>query len=172
MERARHRNRAMTTAGLLLCLVLATTFLVCGMLARYTSTGAGRDVSRVAKFDVTGTGFTETIDLNVKMNPGDEGAKAKSFSFLVTNNSEVAVEYTVTLRNTTNHLPVVLMVDGAAQAGFATDEGYTYTATLAANGGAGSNFEFSLSWPAAENDLAYSGQLDNIAVTVTATQVD
>ena len=55
MERARHRNRAMTTAGLLLCLVLATTFLVCGMLARYTSTGAGRDVSRVAKFDVTGT---------------------------------------------------------------------------------------------------------------------
>ncbi len=172
MERKRHRNTAMVAAGILLCLVLATTSLISGMLARFASSDTTGDLTRVAKFEVTGAGFTDTVNLGVTMDPGDESTGTLS----VVNKSEVSVALEITLRNTTNNLPLALQVDGAAQTDldkFSTD-GYTYTATLAPAGATGIEEElaFKLVWPAAENDLAYSGMLDNIAVTVTATQVD
>lgn len=174
MKVKRHRNKALSAAAILLCLVLVTTVLVSGVFARFSVGDSGTDSARVAAFAVSGTGFTQTVNLGVKMNPGDEADRAKHFSFLVTNDSEVSVDYIVNIRNTTGNLPLVLNVQDASAADLAkfnTADGYTYRATLGANSGA-RNFEFALSWPAADNDLVYSGQLDNIAVTVTAAQAD
>ena len=177
MEAKRNRNIAMTFAWILLILVLATTFLVSGMLAKFATGGQSREMSRVAKFAVSGSGFTQTVNLGVTMKPGDQSAK----SFTVTNNSEVTVEYTVTIRNTTNNLPLKLLVNGEEETNlvkFAEAEGYCYTATLAPNSTETNNFEFTLSWPVdtsktpATNDIFYSGQLDNVAVTVSAAQID
>lgn len=168
MEKTRHRNTAFFTAILLLCLVLISTAIVSGMLARFTTGDSASDNSRVAKFVVTGTFFSETINLDAVMKPGDSQPR----SFEITNSSEVSVEYAVKLRNTTKNLPLSLKIGTADQtAAFNSADGYTYTATLAPNG-ANSNFAFELVWPATENDVSYSGKLDNIAVTVTATQID
>lgn len=170
MEKTRHRNTAFFTAILLLCLVLISTAIVSGMLARFTTGDSASDNSRVAKFVVTGTFFSETINLDAVMKPGDSQPR----SFEITNSSEVSVEYTVKLRNTTKNLPLSLMIGSEKEnktTEFNSADGYTYSAPLAPNG-AYSNFSFELVWPDDKDDVAYSGQLDNIAVTVTATQID
>ena len=160
----------MLAAGILLCLVLVSTALVSGMLARFASGDGASDSARVASFNVTGDGFTKTVNFDVTMGPGSVlGEGAKEFS--VKNQSEVAVSYTVTIRNKTNNLPLTLTVGGAEQAAFTSDEGYTYTAELAPNG-ATANHIFQIAWPAEQSDPVFSGMLDNIAITVTATQID
>lgn len=180
MEQTRKRNKAMLAAGLLLVLVLVTTSIVCGMLARFVVTDSGKDLSRVAKFEVTGSGFTETINIGVTMNPGDTKNFSEGEAFVIRNKSEVSVKYTVTLKNTTQNLPLELKVNGADQtAAFRSNDGYRYEVTLAPNS-ANQSFAFSLVWPTTTpsgvtplyTDPAYSLQLDNISVTVTAEQVD
>ena len=148
------RNVFLIAALILLCLTLVSMSLMSGMFARYTTKSASNDTGRIAKFRVTGNGFTDAVTFNVKMNPGDSQKKTLS----VVNDSEVAVRYTVTVENATDNLP--LQVTGTS-----------LTGTLAP-GAAPADVTFNLKWPADENDAAYSGMLDNIVVTVTAVQVD
>ena len=171
MRRTGKRNMALSAAGILLCLVLVTTFLVSGLLAKFVSGDGSKGAARTAKFAVSGSGFSETVNLDVSMKPGEHEDR----SFTVTNNSEVSVRYTLTLRNTTKNLPLQLKVGGTVQADFDTDAGYVYTSTMPPNDGSVHSLDISLVWPdtPAENtDVVYSGQLDNIAVTVTAVQID
>jgi hypothetical protein len=156
----------MISAIVMLLLVLVTTSIVSGLLARYTTEDNTGSVSaRVATFKVSGTGFSETFNLGVKMNPGDKTDK----TFQIKNDSEVTVAYTVKLVNTTKNLPLKIKVGSAAAVSL--DSEYTYTNTLNPNG-ATSDFDFSLVWDKVDNDLVYSGMLDNVAVSVIATQVD
>ncbi len=182
MKKARCRNIAMYVAGVLLILTLVSTSIVSGLFAQYTSSDSGSDLARVAKFAVTGTGFSQTFNLQAKMKPGDvlnytETGDDHRGAFEISNQSEVTVQYTLTIRNTTNNLPLALKVklNGAEvdkSTEFTSADGYTYSTTLAPNGTAAEKCEFKIEWPAASNDLVYSGQLDNIAITVKAIQVD
>lgn len=148
------RNVFLIAALILLCLTLVSMSLMSGMFARYTTKSASNDTGRIAKFRVTGNGFTDAVTFNVKMNPGDSQNKTLS----VSNGSEVAVRYTVSVENTTNNLPLEVT-------------GTNLTGTLAP-GADPADVTFNLEWPADKNDAAYSGMLDNIVVTVTAVQVD
>ena len=148
------RNVFLIAALILLCLTLLSISLMSGMFARYTTKTASNDTGRIAKFTVTGDGFTDAVTLSVKMNPGDSQNKTLS----VSNGSEVAVRYTVSVKNTTNNLPLEVT-------------GTNLTGTLAP-GAASQGVAFTLEWPSDKNDAAYSGMLDNIVVTVTAVQVD
>ena len=78
-------NIPMCAALILLCLTLISTHLTCGLYARYTSSAAGSDSARVAKFDV-----------NCTLAP-NEGTDDEPNDFIVTvkNNSEVAVSYSI-----------------------------------------------------------------------------
>lgn len=173
MKAKRNRSIAMVFAWVLLILVLATSFLVDGTLARFTTGDRVKESARVAKFSIKGSGFSETINLSVTMNPGD---MTEEKTFLISNNSEVSVLYTVTIRNTTNNLPLKLLV-GTEAIDF-SDAAYQYSSTLPPKSGSTAsenNFAFKLVWPAtpaSNRSTVYSGQLDNIAVTVSATQIN
>ena len=85
----------MTLASVLLCLVLGSSYLVAGMLAKYTSGDSEDDSSRVAKFSffVSDVGDSHIVDLRGIEKPGDE----LTYSFSVNSNSEVSVSYDITL---------------------------------------------------------------------------
>ncbi len=175
MPKIKIKNIPLAIAGVLLMLVLVTSCTVGGMLARYTSTNVWPNAAHTAVFDVAGDGFSQVINLQSPTKPGEVGGNGEGYSFLIRNKSEVAIEYRVTLKNTTNNLPLDLMVAGADESEldkFHSDEGYTFTKTIGPNDAEGSNFEFSICWPAEKNDLKYSGMIDNISVTVAAEQVD
>ena len=96
--------------AMLLAAVCATSCFVGGTFAKYTSTVAGSDTVKVAKWDVAlngaSSGTTNEFDLFSTANydeadedvadglvaPGTQG----SFAFEVTNSSEVSVNYSVT----------------------------------------------------------------------------
>ena len=72
----------MRVFAVLLMLVLLSTAMVTGRFARYISSASGSDSARVAKFDVDYT-LTPVANENGK------------YTLQVTNNSEVAVKYSV-----------------------------------------------------------------------------
>lgn len=83
----RKMNIPMCLAFILLCLTLMSIHLTSGLYARYTTTSTGSDSARVAKFDV-GCTVQPVMDEN---NETVEGR----FTLTVTNNSEVAVKYSI-----------------------------------------------------------------------------
>ena len=75
-------NIPMCAALVLLFLTMLSIHLTSGLYARYTATSTASDSARVAKFHVTAA--VQPVD-------GKEG----EFTLTVTNNSEVAVEYSI-----------------------------------------------------------------------------
>ncbi len=165
-------------AAVLLCLILASTYLIIGLFARYNSDSRADEGARVAKFSIHGSGqLTQSIVAEVI--PGNEKTKQ---SLLIENNSEVAVQYTITVTNETNHLPLEFNVIKDASAAAGTPEmspvdgaDNTFTATQSA-GSHSDNYILEISWPAntenPEEDIARIGMVDYITVTVTAEQID
>lgn len=77
-------------AAVLLILVMLSTSMVAGRYARYTSTAIASDSARVAKYEISvSAASNESIALS-------DGAPA-SYSFSVTSESEVSVEYDLTI---------------------------------------------------------------------------
>ena len=170
---SRERNIPMMIAAILLCLTLVSMWLLSGIFARLAFSSDGDDRARAAHFNVTGSGFSQTIDITAVLDPGGSLSYTGDDAFTIKNNSEVTVQYTLTIRNTTKNLPLTLTVNGEDETtAFKSTTGYTYTAVLPPNQTEGTPFAFVIAWPAAENDPVYSGQLDNIVVTVSAVQVD
>ena len=71
-------------AAVLLCLALISAHFTFGMYARFTTGGKGSDRGRAAAFHVTAS-------------PA-EGNTSNSYSFTVTNSSETAIRFDVTVR--------------------------------------------------------------------------
>ena len=84
-------NIPMLAALILLFLTMLSTHLTCGLYARYTATGTASDSARVAKFDVKGSSKG-----NVTVACTDAGSTGE-YTIEVTNNSEVAIRYTIEL---------------------------------------------------------------------------
>ena len=75
-------------ALILLCMTLFSTSMLSGLYAKYTAKNNGEDSARVAKFDVEAAGLSGdvTVDASVADSAG-------TYSFTVTNHSEVAITY-------------------------------------------------------------------------------
>lgn len=88
----------MPAAALLLCLVLLSSHMVGGIYAKYSTTVSGSDSAHVAKFqvEIQGSGTVSLV----------AGETYGVYQFDVVNHSEVAVHYTVILRNVPDHLGV------------------------------------------------------------------
>ncbi len=82
-------NIPMRAALILLCLTLISIRLTGGLYARYTAMAGGDDSARVAKFDVQ-VSLSDGIQLS-------NAQKSGEYTITVTNNSEVAIEYTLVL---------------------------------------------------------------------------
>ncbi len=87
------------TMYIMIAILVAVDIFMCFTIAKYTasSTPAG-DSARVAKFDVSITDVDggELADKDIVMNLG-ESLDAQTYDFKVTNNSEVAVSYSLVL---------------------------------------------------------------------------
>ena len=93
-------NYMLRIASVLLVLVLFSTSIVTGRLARYVTTDSGSDSSRVAVFNLTQSGVAEE-DFMTHIAPGTE----VFHTIEVQNLSEVAMSYTIQLVKESHNLP-------------------------------------------------------------------
>lgn len=164
---ARHHRKTKTNiplcaAAVLLYLTVLSTCLVSGLFARYTATAQNTDQARVAKFSITGDGrLVQPIETAIA--PGE----TQPVILAIKNESEVSVEYTITVTNETKDLPLTFRIGGSA----ASTGGTTFTAQQVP-GNHTDQYTLNIEWPAVEDNPARIGMVDYITVTVTATQID
>ncbi len=175
------RNIPIRVAAVLFCLTLLSTYLVTGLFARYTSSAEGGDHARVAKFSIQGKltqdGATFKQSIEAGLAPGDSNPA----TILIENNSEVAVEYTITVKNETNNLPLSFRMEKGSSSPDVTRDGATFTAQQLP-GDHTDKYTLYIEWPKPEGDgkeqenrekeLSRMGMVDHITVTVTAAQID
>ena len=150
----------MCLAAILLCLTLFSFYLCGGLYARYTTSDSGEDAARVARFDVSEDGAYFSKNLLIETAPGRVERE-----IVVTNNSEVAVAYTVTIKNTTKNIPYSFSVDGSEP----MSNECSVTCYLKPNSTEG--ISIVAEW-ADEGALKYMGMVDLITLTISAQQVD
>lgn len=155
-------NIPMCLAAVLLCLTLVSCHLCGGLYAKYTATGYGEDTARVAKFDVSEESVLISKDLFFDATtPGSETKE-----IYVTNNSEVVVAYTVTIKNATQNIPYSFSINGSD---FSLNE--CSVACYLEPNTRNNKIEIVTKWDK-EDALAYMGMVDLIKLTISAEQVD
>ena len=101
----------MCIVAVLLCATLFSMHLAGGLYARYTTSTSGGDSARVAEFKIKQDGtIFKTVAANVT--PGT----TQSADLIITNKSEVSVEYTVKVTNVTRNLPLEFTLTPKAEA--------------------------------------------------------
>ena len=75
----------------LMCLMLISFSMMGGLYARYSTTATGEATAQIAKFDVQVTGDNTAVAVDVAQE------KEGVYTFTITNNSDVTVEYDLTV---------------------------------------------------------------------------
>ncbi len=161
------RNIPLRVAAVLFYLTLCTTYLVSGLYARYATGAQNSDQARVAKFSIEGGEMlSQTIEADLI--PGMKQEENLS----IHNNSEVAVEYTVTVSNETGNLPLQLKMTKTDSTQVKEGTGsVTFTQTQLPNNQV-DRYHLEIGWNAGDSDPDWMGKVDHITVTVTASQID
>ena len=98
-----------------------------------------------------------------QMVPGE----TESIQIEVENDSEVVVAYSITAENPSDNLPLYFsFVEGQ----LGQEESAMLTQEMIP--GEKQTFTLHVAWPKGDHDLAYVGRVDNIQITLNATQVD
>lgn len=179
-ERSVKMNILMCIAMILLCVTLFSLFVVSNMYARYTESIDNGDSARVAKFSIKpGDEFDE--ELKAKTVPG----KSESLILEIENDSEVAVEYTITVTKVTDNLPLEITLTPEDSTGEDKNPN-----SISGDGGKKTSinisrqipiehtdkFKLKMEWEPNSNDseadLALMGMVDYITVSIKATQID
>ena len=79
----------------LLCAILITSHMMGGLYARYHSSGTGSATASVAKFSVSCSSSDDNITKTLEI--GSE--ETVTYSFTVTNTSDVTIQYTIVIEN-------------------------------------------------------------------------
>ena len=168
------------TAAVLLCLVLASFWLMSNIYARYSSTASGSDSARVAIF-----GHDQSISLTNEngmtgLKPGD----SRTYTVKVANYkgeivSEVALKYNLEIV-TAGNLPLKYTIskDGK-EIGFYEETSDDVKRTITNDDmkfSAGTkneeNYAIQISWPSDKNDASYAGIPDDITLNINVEQID
>ncbi len=161
------RNIPLRVAAVLFYLTLCTTCLVSGLYARYSTNTQSSNQARVAKFSIKGDGIlSQTIE--AALIPGEN----ETTSLNIHNNSEVAVEYTVTVSNETGNLPLHLKMTKTGSTQVQEGTGPITFTEPRLSGGQVDQYGLEIQWKAEDNGADWMGKVDHIAVTVTAAQID
>ncbi len=173
-------NILMVTVAVLFCATLFSMHFTGGLYARYSTSASGSDSARVAKFDVNPT-FTITErgttaqNIRVDVTPGN----TQIAKLTIVNNSEVAVEYKLEVKNVTGNLKSLkykLVKKDADSAAVTTDKhenGISISGATQLPGNHTDTYNLEIVWEAnGEDALEFIDMLDYITVSVTATQVD
>jgi len=161
-----YKNIPIYAAAVLLCMTLCSTYFVAGLYARYSTGEENSNEARVAKFSITGEG-TLLEPIVAELIPG--GSLERTLN--IHNNSEVAVEYTVSVANVTNDLPLHFSMSKLGASPALETDNTTYTAQQLP-GDHTDQYALRIEWDEGDNDPATMGKVDYITVTVTATQID
>lgn len=137
-------------ALVLLTLVLLSANLTGGLYARYVSQNSGEDMGAVAIFQA-GIVPVHTEGLTVSLSPGE----SQTFSFTLSNHSEVPVRYTVVAENLSGNLPLTF----TEPAGTIEFEGSTVASLTVA-------------WDSLDASPDFSEKVDVISVRVIVEQID
>ena len=174
------------TLVVLLCLVLASFWLMCNIYARYSTQTSGSDGARVAKFDVTENAQNFSQQIEATFYPGFE----QTYTVSVTNHSEVAIEYVMNVKNKYGNLPLKFQMfqvldendkeitsdstDVATQ-----DYDLSKSAEISATDHDEHVYKLKISWPknaeageAEPQDPDFAGKVDVIDITLKAVQKD
>ena len=147
-------------AAVLLILVMLSTSMVAGRYARYTSTAIASDSARVAKFEVNEESALLTQNVPVSIIPGSTATT----EIKVENASEVSVRYTINIDNPYRNLPLKFQIkvgDVLHDLPFAATIGYGQEVT----------YVLVTTWTGSA-DISYSGKVDLIEISLSATQID
>ena len=170
------------TLALLLCMVLASLWLLCNIYARYFSQASGDDSARVAAFvfEVNSEAQTGSIPIEQIKKPGDSSV----YNITVTNKnasgriSEVAESYTIEA-SIHGSIPLVCTIksgtDTVLNVTNTTGTGYaSYPKTFASAEEYTDQYQLEVKWPSDKKDAAYasgSGQAE-VVITITGVQED
>lgn len=154
----KQRPVLLIVAFILIILTAISFSLVVATYSRYITTKINSSENdgtnpEVAKFDVSeyldGVGEFDTLSITLK--PGEK----KIQNIIVSNSSEVAISYTISLENVTNNLPL---------------EFTNYSGTINANE---TNVACSvtISWDELKNSPEFAGKTDVIRIIITAEQI-
>lgn len=177
------KNRLFILGIFTVMVALVSLSLVSGTWAKYTSTVSGEDSATVAKWDVkynstSGAASETTIEFNlfstIKDSNGTDNetdvetdliapGTSGSFSFKLSNDSDVNATYSITYTVTSTGLSVPLVftgMDNVSNEDIAMGENKT--------------IEINWSWPFAGDDTAIGIQAPTVTVkaVITFTQVD
>lgn len=156
-------NIVIRVAAVMLCLTLFSTYLVTGLLARYSTSSQSGDYARAAKFSIERSGvLSQTIAADIA--PGS----TKAMDITIENKSEVAVEYTVEIVKETNNLPLTFRL---GEGGAENPNRITFTDRQAPVS-TQKTYTLNIGWKAEDNSPERMGMVDHITVTVTAAQID
>ena len=148
-------------AAVLTILVLLSGSLAAGRFARYVSTVTASDSVKVAKFEVREDSALLTEHVAVSSIPGG----VAETPIVVTNASEVAIEYSVAVDNPYENFPLSFQIKVGE-----TLYDMPFTAQMAPEQGE-TTYTLVTTWSGAA-DISYSGKVDLIEITVSATQID
>ena len=183
MDHSRQKERwILYTLVVLLCMVLASFWLMCNIYARYSTQASGSDSARVARFDVQETGTLSSQIINAEVYPGFK----ETYTVGVKNNSEVAIEYVMNIKNKYNNLPLQFRMLDSKGNEITTDSsdvssGYTLSKSqeIVAGDSAEHTYQLEISWPTGTTseggnlqDPNYAGKVDVIEITLKAVQKD
>ncbi len=172
----KNKNLILRIACILLVMVMLTTQLLCRIYASFATEDSSGDGARVAAFSITQEGtIFRTIEADVI--PGT----IQVAELTITNKSEVAMEYTLTVTNETRNLePLKFKLNSAD--GTATpvstesyENGISKCGVSQIPGEHTDKYILNIVWEPSANeddDLALIGMVDYITVSVTATQMD
>ena len=157
-----------------LAYILAATVVFVGVtFSSYIATSSGGDETRVAKFEITENITTiDTYYISENLYPGSY----EDTKIVVENESEVAVDYIISITNDTGNLPLAFSVYEDLDKDGVQDPGedvvsVPFTKTMAIGADA-VNYMLRVSWPAGNNSAAYAGMIDMISISLTAEQHD
>ncbi len=160
--------------AMIFCTILFSMQLVGSAYARYKTTVSNSDNARVAKFNITQSG-TIFQEINVSFPRSEE---EQPITLEIKNDSEVAVEYVVTVTNVTGNFPTLQFVLKAADENTAPITTSTHENGVSTNkvyrlpGNKTDTYTLDITLLEDENNLEYMGMVDYITISVTATQVD
>lgn len=165
------KNVAMYLACILLCLVLITTYMTSGLYARYTAEGIASDNARVAKFDVTDEVTEMSVPVDIVPDDYSDGTKQgqQVLTVDVTNSSEVAAEYSLSVVNQTNNIDGLTFKLYDASGVEQPLEGLE--ATLPPEGGVVHKYKLFVQW-SHKDALDYMGMVDLVEFKFKAEQID
>lgn len=174
-ERDRKMNILMCTVAVLLCATLFSLHFVSGLYAKYATNTNYDNSARVAEFNIKQEG-TLFNTFEAEITPGE----TQSAELIITNKSEVAMEYTLTVTNKTGNLSPLKFklnaVDGTVTPVTTEnhENGISVYGVSQIPGKHTDKYLLNIVWePTDEEDaLARIGMVDYITVSVTATQVD